>query len=206
MDARLIRRPLLDLASGRSQCLLSLNASTRRHQSSYRRAKQRLNVKPDSSFLQSNNSPQQDHIIFNPPSAAPSVFHTPLKFLPKEDKRRQFLEATQSKLKPNSTRLPPLLQPKKGVPHHHLSDADIAEIQRLKREEPDQWNNNKLARKFNCSGMFISICLSQAGSKDVDQLAQHNARLEAIKERWGPRRRMAHEDKQRRMQMALRDE
>ena len=86
MDVRLIRRPIADLLSGRSQCLLALNAPSTRQESSYRRSKQRLNIKPHPSLLQQNQL--QDHIIFNPPSSMPSVLHTPLKFLPKEDPRR----------------------------------------------------------------------------------------------------------------------
>ncbi|KAF2458530.1 mitochondrial ribosomal protein subunit L20-domain-containing protein [Lineolata rhizophorae] len=34
-----------------------------------------------------------DHVVFNPPSAAPSVHHTPLKFLPRQDRRRRELLA-----------------------------------------------------------------------------------------------------------------
>ncbi|KAF4633587.1 hypothetical protein G7Y89_g4519 [Cudoniella acicularis] len=206
MDSRLIRRPFFDLTSGRGQCLLALNASSRRHESSYRRAKQRLNVKPDSSFLLNNSSPRQDHIIFNPPSAAPSVFHTPVKFLPKEDKRRKILAATQAKLALSPSRLPPPVKRPGKVPHHHLHDADIAEIQRLKREEPQDWTCAKLARKFNCSTMFISICLSQSGCTDMERPARVRAEQEAIKEKWGPRKRMAHEDRLKRWDMALRDE
>ncbi|TVY55154.1 54S ribosomal protein L20, mitochondrial [Lachnellula cervina] len=206
MDARLIRRPVLDLLAGRGQCLISLNASSQRQQSSYRRTKQHLNIKPDSSFLISNESPKQDHIIFNPPSSSPSVLHTPFKFLPKEDKRRQLLAATSEKLNPTPSRLPPPVSRRPKMPHHHLSDADIAEIQRLKRDEPEKWNNLKLSRKFNCSSMFISICLSQCGYDDTATRQAEKARLAGIMERWGPRRRMAHEDKLKRMEIALRDE
>ncbi|KAK3063744.1 hypothetical protein LTS18_013111 [Coniosporium uncinatum] len=34
-------------------------------------------------------APTHDHIVFNPPSSAPNVYHTPAKFLPKSDVRRQ---------------------------------------------------------------------------------------------------------------------
>ena len=203
MDSRLVRRPLIDLLSGRRQCLLSLNTSTRRHESSYRRTKQRLNVKPDASFLLSKNSPQQDHIIFNPPSSAPSVLHTPIKFLPKEDKRRQLLAATAAK-HPVPTRLPPQLRAKISVPHHHLTDKDIAEIQRLKRSDPDAWNNTKLARKFNCSSTFVSICLRECGVDDTQRKLEMKAKLEAIKTKWGPRRRKAREEQDKRFELAYR--
>jgi hypothetical protein len=203
MDSRLLRRPVVDLLSGRSQCLLSLNTAARRHESSYRRSKQRLNIKPDSSFLQSRNSPNQDHIIFNPPSSGPSVLHTPVKFLPKEDPRRQLLAATATRLTPTNAPLPPLMRTQK-VPHHHLTDKDIAEIQNLRRTLPDVWSNNRLARKFNCSSTFISICLSQCGVDDTARKAEMKAKWEAVKAKWGPRRRKAREDHQKRLEMACR--
>ncbi|KAK2625002.1 hypothetical protein QTJ16_005371 [Diplocarpon rosae] len=205
MDSRLIRRPTLDFVSGRSPCLLTLNASSRRQQSSYRRSKQRLNIAPDPSFLVSKDSPKQDHIIFNPPSSAPSVYHTPLKFLPKEDKRRQLLAATASKLKPSSSVLGPVLHPQK-VPHHHLSEEDIAEIFRLYRKEPGEWTNTKLARKFNCSSLFISICLSRAGMDEENSVrkAEVAAQAQARRDAWGPRRRKAREDRFKRFEMAKR--
>ena len=200
MEARLIRRPAIDLLCGRTHCIFSLNTTARRHESSYRRTKQRLNVKPDSSFTLSNNSPKHDHIIFNPPSSAPSVLHTPLKFLPKEDKRRQLLEATSRKA-PGLTRLPPLIS-KHKVPMHHLTDADIAEIQRLRASEPMNWSANKLARKFNCSIFFIQMCC-QAPQEKKELERQ---KLEAKKVQWGPRRTKAREDKLKRWELILKDE
>ncbi|KAG4429277.1 hypothetical protein IFR05_015244 [Cadophora sp. M221] len=205
MDSRLVRRPVLDLLSGRSQCLLSLNASSRRQQSSYRRSKQRLNIKPDSSLL-SHDGTKQDHIIFNPPSSAPSVLHTPLKFLPKEDKRRQLLVSRFQSSTTTST-LPPPVYKTQRFPHHHLTDKDIAEILRLKRQDPEEWTNNKLSRKFNCSNHFISICLDGCGAAgDAERKKAMAEELEAVKSQWGPRRRKAREDRAKRFELALKGE
>ena len=208
MDSCLLRRPAVNLLSSNSQCLVTLSNTWQRHESSYRRTKQRLNIRPAPEFVPSNAQGQRDHIIFNPPSSAPSVLITPLKFLPKEDKRRQLLAAAEAKLQPkaHATRLPPAITPKPKVPHHHLSDTDIAEIQRLKREEPEKWTANKLARKFNCSSMFVSICLKQCGGDDTEYKKQEKEKLDAIRARCGPRRTMAREDREKRKQMALRDE
>ncbi|KAL2071690.1 hypothetical protein VTL71DRAFT_12925 [Oculimacula yallundae] len=207
MDSRLVRRPVLDILSGRSQCLFALNASSRRQQSSYRRSKQRLNIAPDSSFL-SHDSPEQDHIIFNPPSSAPSVFHTPLKFLPKEDKRRQILAATAARFpSPSATTLPPPVYKTQKFPHHHLTDKDIAEILRLKRQAPEEWTNNKLSRKFNCSHNFISICLQTCNVPGIEKRKKAmDEQLEAVKAQWGPRRTKARQDRAKRMDLALKGE
>ncbi|KAN0108541.1 Mitochondrial ribosomal protein subunit L20 domain containing protein [Hyaloscypha variabilis] len=207
MEARLLRRPVATLFSGHSQCLLALNAASSRHESSYRRSRSRLNVKPEPSFLPSySKAPvQQDHIIFNPPSSAPSVLHTPLSFLPKEDKRKQLLVATAKKFSPSTPmRLPPPIRTKPKVPHHHLSDADIAEILKLKHQDPDHWTNAKLARKFNCSSLFISICLTQCTADNTKRKLELKQKKEAIEARWGPRRRKAREEQERRFQLAYR--
>ncbi len=207
MEARLLRRPVATLFSGHSQFLLALNAASSRHESSYRRSRSRLNVKPEPSFLPSySKAPvQQDHIIFNPPSSAPSVLHTPLSFLPKEDKRKQLLVATAKKFSSSTPmRLPPPIRTKPKVPHHHLSDADIAEILKLKHQDPDHWTNAKLARKFNCSSLFISICLTQCTADNTKRKLELKQKKEAIEARWGPRRRKAREEQERRFQLAYR--
>ena len=204
-----MRRPITDLFAGRSPYLLYLNPTARRHESSYRRTKQRLNVKPDASFGFSNNSPQQDHIIFNPPSSAPSVLHTPLKFLPKEDKRRQILAATAARhgaSSASSQPLPPPIRPKQAYPHNHLSEADITEIQRLHASDPETWTNGRLSRKFNCSMLFTTICIKNSGGEPNQNAERRRAKAQAVMAKWGPRRRMAREDRAKRKELALRDE
>lgn len=61
-----------------------------RHESTTRRHRKLLALPEAPSFTPDRSSPT---LIFNPPSAAPSVYHTPLKFLPKEDKRRALYAA-----------------------------------------------------------------------------------------------------------------
>lgn len=85
---------------------------------------------------------------------------------------------------------------------HHLTEQDIAEIQKLRAQDPVQWNVRKLAKKFDCSSIFISI-VSQAPEEKI----KHDRELlEARIARWGPKRTKAREDKLRRFQLALRDE
>jgi len=202
MEARLLRRPLGDLLSSRIQYTFSanVNALACRHVSSYRRTKQRLNIKPDSTFLLNSQSPQQDHIIFNPPSSAPNVLHTPAKFLPKDDRRKQLFAAKTATQTP---RLPPVIPKFKPVGvRHHLTDVDIAEIRKLRLKDPEVNTARKLAIKFNCSTYFISmVCEAPKEKKQRDEEAQ----LAKIA-RYGPKRTKAREDRKRRMELALRDE
>ena len=204
MDVRLLRKPVSDLLSGRRHCLLSCNVATRRNESTFQRTKKKLNVKPDSSFVFSRFSPQQDHIIFNPPSSVPSVLHTPLKFLPKDDKRRQLL-ANGPQLTPgisNSSLPPPVIKPKPGYQRHHLSEEDVAEMRRLRAIDPENWTRVKLAKKYNCSSIFVRMCCEAT----KEEIETSKARIEAVKARWGPKRRMAREDRVKRREASYRDE
>jgi hypothetical protein len=200
MESALLRRPLIDLISSRSQCLFCLTSVGRRHQSSTRRTKGRLNIKPDSSFLLDKNSPNQDHIIFNPPSAAPSVLHTPSIFLPKEDKRKPLLASRAATSTP--TRMPPIIEKFKrlGV-RHHLTDREIAEIHELRSADSFTWTAVKLARKFNCSTFFIKMVCN--ASEEAKEAARE--RWDARKAKWGTKKTRAYEDKLKRKELALRD-
>ncbi|KAI0998736.1 hypothetical protein K3495_g9459 [Podosphaera aphanis] len=206
MESTLIRRPLHDLFLRPNQCFIRTSLLACRYQSSYRRTRSRLNVKPESSFLISDKSPKQDHIIFNPPSSAPSVFHTPFKFVPQDDKRRKLLAATLNHFGQPET-LPPPMRPKQiDIPRGHLNPKDIAEIKRLNNRDPNLWTNKKLAKKFNCSSEFVSVCLRHAGGNPSARKELIKSKLEYVESKWGPRRMKAKEDRQKRWQAALRDE
>ncbi|EOD49352.1 putative 60s ribosomal protein [Neofusicoccum parvum UCRNP2] len=68
----------------------------RRHESTARRQINRLRSVPTApSFAPpASTTPPTTHIVFNPPSSAPSVYHTPLKFLPASDRRRELYALT----------------------------------------------------------------------------------------------------------------
>jgi hypothetical protein len=64
-----------------------------RHESSWRRQTQRLAMPIAPSMnTRKVKGPTSSHIIFNPPASSPNVYHTPLKFLPRNDKRRKLYE------------------------------------------------------------------------------------------------------------------
>ena len=149
----------------------------------------------------SKDSPSQDHIIFNPPSAAPSVLHTPSIFLPKEDKRKQILVSRIQASTP--TRLPPVIEKFKemGV-KHHLTETEIAEIHKLRSSDPFSWTAVKLARKFNCSAFFVRMCCE--ATEEVKELERK--KVEERRAKWGTKRTRAREDRTKRKELALRDE
>ena len=181
----------------------------RRHESTARRLRQRLRVKPDQSFA--NTLPTQDHIIYNPPSSAPSVYHTPSKFLPKDDPRRRLLSSASTSsptalARPtsnssNESNLPPPVR-SPAEKKYHLTSADFAEVRQLRTEDPLKWTNTALAKKFQCSTVLIPMICSVP--KEVKKL--RDEKIEEIKRKWGPRRRAAREDRSRRRERWGRDE
>lgn len=183
-----------------------------RHQATSSRHKRALRVPPHPSFIPSESSPKTDHIIFNPPSAEPSIFSTPFKFLPKTDPRRRAnLPALFSSLAPpapttaTSNKLPTLLpflptpeQPKV----HHLKPEDVTEMRQLRAEDPVRNSVVALAARFGCSKTFVMMCCHAPR----EHQEKHRERLAAVRERWGPKRTKAREDRVRRKDMLLRGE
>lgn len=209
MDARTIVRPA-------AKSLLSGFAShgttvTRRSHQTFSRTKRALNIAPHPDFAPSSTG--SDTIIFNPPAAEASVYHTPLKFLPKSDPRRRhadlstlFSSSPASQRSASTTtsepKLPPALNVKSRNPSYHLSQEDVAEIRRLRAEDPIAWSVTKLATKFNCSKVFITIC--------TDAPREHKERLEkrmdVLKGRWGAVRTKARIERTKRKDMLFRGE
>ncbi|MCJ1481426.1 hypothetical protein MMC06_001584 [Schaereria dolodes] len=200
------QRPFVSLSFLLPSFTLRSRQVIRRHESSARRTTKRLRAKPDPSFTSSLNSSQenQDHIVFNPPSSAPSPYHTPAKFLPPTDPRRQILSQSYSHENPyqnSDRRLPPPVR-KPYEKSYHLNDDQIAEIRQLRTEDPFKWSQKKLAEKFNCSPLFVTfVC---AASREKQEQAKQV--LENVKARWGPRRRNAREERAKRREMWGRDE
>lgn len=166
--------------------------------SSFRRTQKALRVGPADSFA--NTTDTSDHIVYNPPSSAPNVYHTPLKFLPKGDPRRrmhmlvsgQNAGSTDEAGSVKRTPLPPSLAPIRR-PKYHLTAEDVAEIRRLRTEDPTTWTRVKLAEKFGCSQFFVSLC-AQAPEAKIRQ----DEALAAVKSKWGRQKREAREDRQTR--------
>ncbi|OLN93039.1 54S ribosomal protein L20, mitochondrial [Colletotrichum chlorophyti] len=207
MEARTLTRPATALATLLRQQTVS--AVPRRGHKTFSRTKRSLNIPPHSDFLPSTPA-AGDTIIFNPPSAAPSVYHTPFKFLPASDPRRRanlssLFANSSAASQPSSARpLPPALNvPSRGSnPRYHLTKDDVAEIRRLRAEDPVRWSVTALARKFDCSETFITIC-TPAPREHKERLER---KLEAVKGRWGSIRTKAREDRARRKEMLFRGE
>ncbi|KAK0626833.1 mitochondrial ribosomal protein subunit L20-domain-containing protein, partial [Immersiella caudata] len=188
-----------------------------RQKSTASRTKRALNIPPHSSFLSSPADTSDptvatgSHIVFNPPSSAPSVYHTPFKFLPKSDPRRRanltatlFGSSTTIKFNPDgdsataiAERLP-VVRPE-GPKTYHLTEADVAEMRRLRYTDPVTNSVTALATRFKCPKLFVVMCCHSPAQHQKEAAA----RKEAVKNRWGPRKTAAREDRYRRKQMLL---
>ncbi|KIW14983.1 hypothetical protein PV08_07770 [Exophiala spinifera] len=190
-------------ASGRfyKLCAQILQPSTRRHQSSYRRARSKLNVKPDASFLPSKTE-QHDHILFNPPPSMPNVYHTPNIFLPDNDRRKIIpdRETREAQLL-LSERIPAI----KGQQEkrYHLTAKDVEEMRALRKAAPLEWSVNKLSKKFDCSPIF-AMYATEGLAPEKQEMQKTVTKI--VKSRWGKKRREAREDRELRKEKWYRDE
>ncbi|KAJ5377877.1 uncharacterized protein N7496_005286 [Penicillium cataractarum] len=195
------KRPFLTLPFLLPSWSDSLALGSRRYQSSYRRTKQRLRVKPDAIFGASHQG--RDQIIYNPPSSAPSVYHTPSKFLPSNDARRSMRIEDAANANPTD-KVEDLPNVYRSDPErkYHLTPEDVEEIRKLRLSDPMTWSRHKLAKRFECSPLFIAmVCEASPEKKQIQRQV-----LEAVQSQWGPKRRMAREDRKLRREAWGRDE
>ncbi|ORY65386.1 mitochondrial ribosomal protein subunit L20-domain-containing protein [Pseudomassariella vexata] len=194
MEARQILRPFCSLTS-------TVIRTTRRCQSTTSRTKKALKIRPDVSFLTPNS---EDHIIFNPPSSAPSVYHTPFKFLPKSDPRRQanLTHLLRTSDLHNAPLPPPAGKLAEIKPRSNVTKEEVEEMRQLRNENPAKWSVVRLAEKFQCTKLFVMMCCQASD----EHWKSERERLEAIKARWGPMRTNAREERQKRKKMLARGE
>ncbi|KAM0523884.1 hypothetical protein ACHAPE_001137 [Trichoderma viride] len=178
------------------------------------RTKRALKIAPHDSFLPSRtSSAATDSIIYNPPSSEASPEHTPFIFLPRNDPRRQaILRLRSSGSDPTAhngsssvaaeSDLPPEMRYKRRQPKYNLTKEHIEEMRRLRAEDPLTWSVQKLARKFECSTVFVQM----AAPAPAEHLEWLKAKMERKMERWGPKRTQAREDRKTRAEMLYRGE
>nr|CAG8465493.1 9946_t:CDS:1 [Entrophospora candida] len=84
-----------------------------------------------------------------PPSPIPLL-------LPSEQPQQNLQTNDDNKNIITMDKLPPPLK-KIQKKKYHLTDTDINSIKELRQKDPDKWTRSKLAKKFNCSQMYIGI-------------------------------------------------
>jgi hypothetical protein len=195
-------RPLLSRTP-----VLQILHTQRRLKATRARTKRALNLPPHPDFVP-DTAAQGDVVIFNPPSSEASVYHTPFKFLPKSDPRRRanivelFKRSGAVSRGSDAPLLPARLQVKPAPPQKLATAEDVAEMRRLRLENPAAWSVRKLAARFGCPLTFV-MAATQAPQ---EHLAAQKERLEALKTRWGPMKAQAKLDRKKRMEMLVRGE
>jgi hypothetical protein len=201
MSSATSTRPTAASAQFFKLCARVLQPVPKRHVASYKRARSRLNIKPDPAFLPSKTEPH-DHIIYNPPPSMPNVFHTPTIFLPADDKRRAIRAAIQAQQpqQQSAELAPPVHKP--YTKRYHLSGEDVDEMRRLRKEDPYKWTNTALHQKFDCSKYFVSIVIKGLAK---EKAAEQNMVKKIIASNRGIRKRTILEDRAIRREKWYRD-
>ena len=101
---------------------------------------------------------------------------------------------------PSAASLPPPLE-KPRQKTYHLTAADIAEIRRLRAEDPFKYTRKMLAEKFKCTEFFVGMC----APANEERMEWAKANLEVAKGRWGPKRTRAREERTMRRELWNRD-
>ncbi|KAI0164493.1 mitochondrial ribosomal protein subunit L20-domain-containing protein [Hypoxylon sp. FL1284] len=183
-------------------------SASRRHQSTTSRTKRALKVAPHPSFLGGERSADSGgRVVYNPPSSSASVYHTPFKFLPPSDPRRQAnltqMLRTSSDLtpatSPSSSELGPELASHPKL--YNVTREQVDEMRRLREEDPETWSVHRLAARYGCAPFFIIMCVRSS----PEHRDRARARLDAVKARWGPIRTAAREERKKRKALVLKD-
>ncbi|KAG8418455.1 hypothetical protein J3459_006011 [Metarhizium acridum] len=206
MDLRSLARPVAQLLTTARRTPLT----PKRGHKTTARTKRALKIAPHDSFLPDRTaaSPAADSIIYNPPASEASPAHTPFLFLPPSDPRRSaFLRIRNHPRAPAPNAqplaeadLPPKMRYKHRNPRYNLQEEDVAEMRRLRAEDPIKWSVGKLAQRFDCSEVFVKM----AAPAPQEHLEWLKGKLERKAARWGPRKTQAREDRKRRADLVYR--
>ncbi|KEY72099.1 hypothetical protein S40285_04483 [Stachybotrys chlorohalonatus IBT 40285] len=188
----------------------TVNLTATRGHKTTARTKRALKIAPHDSFLPDRSAafPAGDSIIYNPPASEASPFHTPFIFLPPNDPRREALvrmrenPGAPSNLASKEADLSPEMKYHRRTPRYHLTAEHIQEMRRLRNEDPLQWSVGRLAKKFDCSPIFVQM----AAPASREHLQWLKEKLERKQERWGPMKTQAREERKARAEMMYRGE
>lgn len=194
------------------RCLTSTRTALKhqiRSKATAARTKRSLNIPPHPSFLTPDARLQQDTIVFNPPSASTSVYHTPFKFLPKNDPRRRanlpsLFESHFGSTNTSATieQMPTVRFSREKDIHQNperapVTKAEVEEMRALRASDPHKWSVRALSAKFDLPMGFVMACC-QAPKEKIEF---ERRKMELIQKRWAPGKRKAMEDRKRRAEM-----
>ncbi|GKT91063.1 60S ribosomal protein [Colletotrichum tofieldiae] len=208
MEARTLTRPATALATLLRQ--QTATAVPRRGHKTFSRTKRSLNIPPHPDFLPSTPA-AGDAIIYNPPSAAPSVYHTPFKFLPPSDPRRRAnlsslfanpsAATSQTTSSGSSSAARPLPRPSTSPPA-----APSRATTSLAKTSPRSAASAPRTRASGASPPSRANLHHHLHPAPREHKERLERKLEGVKSRWGTIRTKAREDRSRRKEMLFRGE
>ena len=92
--------------------------------------------------------------------------------------------------------LPPPIRPIKEK-KYHLTEVEVAEIRRLRAEDPNYWTRKKLADKFECSQYFVGF-VAPLPQEAIQEMIEKKKQKE---ERYGERKKLAIRMRQKRRKL-----
>ncbi|KAH8104817.1 mitochondrial ribosomal protein subunit L20-domain-containing protein [Cristinia sonorae] len=95
-----------------------------------------------------------------------------------------------------SSLLPPRLSNKPEPAR--MSDEAIAEMKRLRKEDPDAWTTAQLARKFGCTRTFVMTKAPLKMSERKKRLRERDEEHAQFRDAWGEKRSLLRAVKQKR--------
>jgi hypothetical protein len=79
-----------------------------------------------------------------------------------------------------------------------MSDADIEEMRRLRREDPETWTRSALAEKFGCTQHFVALQAALKKPARKRALKKREEEHHEKRERWSDRHQEVMAIRQRR--------
>lgn len=139
-----------------------------------------LNNHPNAGVQQLENG--ELTFIHRPPPTSPTPFSTT------EQPSSPLLLAPTASAK-GAVRLPPLLRPSAYVkPPPRVSDTQLAEIKRLRAEDPAKYTRGRLAKMFGCTNHFVALVAALPPAERKRRVKEMEAERETNKAQWGHRR------------------
>ncbi|KAI0055857.1 hypothetical protein BV25DRAFT_1832830 [Artomyces pyxidatus] len=132
--------------------------------------------------------PDELTFIHRPPPSAP----TPLSYTtnPSSPLLRPAPQSTDGPLPP------PLNTAKEQPPR--LSDEKIADMQRLRAENPKYYSRSRLAKMFDCTPSFVSYMAPLPRPEKREVLAIRDEAHEEVRARWGEKKVIVREIRKKR--------
>lgn len=96
----------------------------------------------------------------------------------------------------------PLIYGIKAEKEYNVTPDVVAEVRRLREEDPAQWTVNKLAKKFGISRMVANVITQESRARQ----SQISEELAELKKSWPLAKSQGRIDRRKRVQMWLRNE